>query len=138
MKEVEIHYKTYPRITFGSEFIQLPTHAHIGYSCENHKQANGIFETVLETRLPLFPSLSGSFRHFSASRSRVFTKRSPASHHSFFLALIQYLLLLSKDQRPLFQTYSPQTKNYNTALFVSTFYLKPISVAPGCSGLAYS
>ena len=91
MKEDKIYYKIYPRIrTFGSEFIQLPKHAHIGDSCENHTQENGIFETVLETRLLLFLSMSGSLRHFSATRSCVFIKRSSASYHSIYLALIQY------------------------------------------------
>lgn len=74
---------------FGSEFIQLRRHDHIGDSCENHKQGNGISESVLETRLPSFPSLSKSLRHFSVTRSWVFYKTiPPASYHSFCLALI--------------------------------------------------
>lgn len=106
MKEDKIYYKIYPRIrTFGSEFIQLPKQAHFRDGCEN-----GISETVLGTRLPLFPSLSNSLRHLSATRSCVFTKRSPASYHSSYLALIQYLLLFSKDKMPLFLTYCPRLK----------------------------
>ena len=80
MKEDKIYYKIYPIIrTFSSEFIQLPKHVKTGDSCENHKQASGIPETVLETTFPLFPSLSGSLRHFSATRRCVFTKRSPTA-----------------------------------------------------------
>jgi hypothetical protein len=111
VREYKIFYKIYPRIRkFGSEFIQVPKNAHTGDSFENHKQAKSISETVMEKRLPLFPSLSSSLRHFSAARSCVFTKRSPTSNHSFYLAVIQYLLMFSKDQRPLFQTYCPKLK----------------------------
>lgn len=49
LKDDRIFSKIYPRVrTFGSQVIQVPKQAHTGDSCENHKQANGISETVLE------------------------------------------------------------------------------------------
>lgn len=90
-----------------------------------------VFLKLMEKRLPLFPSLPSSLRHFSAARSRVFTKRSPTSNHSFYLAVIQYLLNVFQRPKAAFPNILSQTKNYNTALFVSTFFLKPISVAVG-------